>query len=392
MIGPCLSLLSISLLSAVTVLALCPAAAGQKRARELGVAPGVLRPGPLNAITDVAGVAVGHITLIDGDSIRTGVTAIVPHPGNLFQEKAPAAIFVGNGFGKLAGSTQVDELGNLETPVILTNTLSVAEGIAGAVEYTLAQAGNEGVRSVNAVVGETNDGSLNDIRGRHVNRDHVIKAIQSARGGAVEEGAVGAGTGTVCFGFKGGIGTSSRLLPPRLGGYTVGALVQTNYGGILEINGAPVGRELGRYYLKDSLNYSPDGSCMIVVATDAPLDARNLGRLAARAMLGLARTGSSSSNGSGDYVIAFSTAKECRVPMSPSGRTLTPTVLHNDSISPLFQAVIEAAEEAVYNSLFMAKTMKGHGGRAVEALPVDRVIEILRKYNALAGPAAEPGK
>jgi D-aminopeptidase len=365
------------------LLASGPQVAGQKRARALGVAPGVLRPGPLNAITDVPDVRVGHVTLSQGESIRTGVTAIVPHPGNLFQEKVPAAVYVGNGFGKLAGSTQIQELGNLETPIILTNTLNVAEGIAGVVEYTLAQPGNEQVRSVNAVVGETNDGYLNDIRGRPVTKEHVIEAIRSAKGGPVPEGAVGAGTGTVCFGFKGGIGTSSRQLPPKLGGYFVGVLVQTNYGGILEINGAPVGRELGRYYLKENLNYSPDGSCMIVVATDAPLDARNLRRLAERAMLGLARTGSSSSNGSGDYVIAFSTPLPSRVPMNPSGRTLAAPVLHNEAVSPLFQAVIEATEEAVYNSLFMAKTTTGAGGHTVEALPIDKVLQICREYNVL---------
>jgi D-aminopeptidase len=299
---------------------------------------------------------------------------------------------VGNGFGKLAGSTQVDELGNLETPIILTNTLSVAEGIAGAVEYTLSQPGNEGARSVNAVVGETNDGTLNDIRGRRVTKADVIKAIQTAREGLVEEGAVGAGTGTICFGFKGGIGTSSRQLSGQTGGYVVGVLVQTNYGGMLEINGAPVQRELGRSYRKGGLDDSPDGSCMIVVATDAPLDARNLKRLAARAMLGLAKTGSWSGNGSGDYVIAFSTAKEVRVPMSPAGRTLAATFLHNDSVSPLFQAVKEATEEAVYNSLFMAKTTRGHRGRTIEAVPIDRVIEICRKYNALTETSTAPVK
>ncbi len=367
---------------AVAFSLLCPQAAGQKRARDLGIVPGVLRPGPLNAITDVAGVRVGNVTLNQGDSIRTGVTAVVPHPANLFQEKVPAAVYVGNGFGKLTGSTQIRELGNLETPIILTNTLNVAEGIAGIVEYTLSQPGNEQVRSVNAVVGETNDGYLNDIRGRHVTKAHVVEAIRSAKDGPVPEGAVGAGTGTVCFGYKSGIGTSSRLLPPKLGGYTVGVLVQTNYGGILEINGAPVGRELGKYYLKEDLDYSPDGSCMVVIATDAPLDARNLSRLAARAMLGLGRTGSSSSNGSGDYAIAFSTAPEARVPMNLRGRTFSPPVMSNDAVSPLFQAVIEATEEAVYNSLFMALTMSGNGHTA-EALPVDKVMEICRKYNAV---------
>jgi D-aminopeptidase len=323
------------------------------------------------------------VTLREGDNVRTGVTAIIPAPGNLFQQKVPAAIYVGNGFGKLAGSTQIQELGNIETPIVLTNTLCVAEGIAGVVEYILALPGNEQVRSVNAVVGETNDGYLNDIRGRHVTKGHVLESIRSARSGAVEEGSVGAGTGTVCFGFKGGIGTSSRLLPKNLGGYTVGVLVQTNYGGILEINGAPVGRELGRFYLKENLKYSPDGSCMIVVATDAPLDARNLGRLGARAMLGLASTGSSSSNGSGDYAIAFWSAPECRIPLNPPDRVLSIPALHNDAVSPLFQAVKEATEEAVYNSLLMARTMSGYDGHRVDVLPVDRVLEICRKYNVL---------
>jgi D-aminopeptidase len=363
------------------LLALASELAAQKRARELGIAPGVLRPGPLNAITDVAGVTVGHTTLNQGDSVRTGVTAIIPHSGNLFREKVPAGVFVGNGFGKLAGSTQVDELGNIEAPIVLTNTLNVAEGIAGAIEYVLSRPGNEKVRSVNVIVGETNDGYLNDIRGRHVTRDHVLEAIRGAKGGAVAEGSVGAGTGTVCFGFKGGIGTSSRRLPPALSGYAVGVLVQTNYGGILEINGAPVGRELGKFYLKDSLNYSADGSCMIVVATDAPLDARNLKRLAARALLGLGATGSSLGNSSGDYVIAFSTAAGTRVPATPESPILTPPSLHNDAISPLFQAVKEATQEAIYNSLFMATTTSGYEGHTVEALPLKRVLEIYRKYN-----------
>ncbi len=365
------------------VLALSPQVPRQKRARDYGIAPGVLRPGPLNGITDVAGVAVGHVTLRRGDSIRTGVTAVVPAPGNLFQQKVPAAVFVGNGFGKLAGSTQVDELGNIETPIILTNTLSVAEGIAGLVEYTLGQPGNELVQSVNAVVGETNDGYLNDIRGRHVKKEDVLEALRLAKPGPVQEGAVGAGTGPTCFGFKGGIGTSSRQLPPGLGGFLVGVLVQTNYGGILAINGAPVGRELGRYYLKENLKYSPDGSCMIVVATDAPLDSRNLRRLAARAILGLGETGSSLSNGSGDYVIAFSTAPECRIPAGSEERALRLPVVNNDAMSPLFQAVKEATQEAVYNSLFAAETITGYRGHTVEALPIDKVLEICRKYNAL---------
>ena len=368
---------------ALAELALCPQADAQKRARELGIAPGILQPGPFNAITDVDGVSVGQVTLIQGDSVRTGVTAIVPHAGNIFQQKVPAAVFAGNGFGKLAGSTQIDELGNLETPVVLTNTLNVAEGIAGVVEYILSVPGNEGVRSVNAVIGETNDGFLNDIRGRHVTKAHVIEAIRTARSGEVAEGAVGAGTGTVCFGFKGGIGTSSRRLPAGLGGYTLGVLVQTNYGGVLTVNGAPVGQELGRYYLKEELGASADGSCMIVIATDAPLDARNLRRLAARAIMGVARTGSSGSNGSGDYAIAFSTAADCRIPMSSSNRVNTAPVLHNDAVSPLFQAVIEATEEAVYNSLFKAKTISGYGRHKVESLPLDKVLDICRRHNLL---------
>lgn len=370
------------MLRVVLILGLTVMLEAQQRARDLGIAPGVLPPGRWNAITDVAGVRVGHRTLIEGDSIRTGVTAIVPHPGNVFQEKVPAAVFVGNAFGKLAGATQIEELGNLETPIVLTNTLSVAEGIAGVLEYTLTQAGNENVFSVNAVVGETNDRALNDIRRRAVTAKHVVEAIRAAKDGPVEEGAVGAGAGTVCFGFKGGIGTSSRRLPVALGGYTVGVLVQTNFGGILQINGAPVGRELGRYYLKDAAEPAPGGSCMVVAATDAPLDARNLKRLAARAMLGLAATGSSSANGSGEYVIAFSTAPANRIPMTAPGIVLKMELLTNDAMSPLFQAVKEATEEAVYNSLFMAKTVSGFQGRTVESIPVVRVLEILDKYNA----------
>jgi D-aminopeptidase len=365
------------------VLALCPLALAQKRARELGIAPGILKPGPLNAITDVAGVKVGHVTLVEGENVRTGITAILPHDGNIFQQKVPAAVFVGNGFGKLTGSTQVEELGNIETPIILTNTLSVAEAIQGILDYTLSLPGNEGVRSVNAVAGETNDGGLNDIRGRHVTRAHVQEAIRRSQPGPVAEGSVGAGTGTVCYGFKGGIGTSSRLLPKSLGGYTIGVLVQTNFGGVLQINGAPVGRELGKYYLRESTLDSADGSCMIVVATDAPLEARNLKRLAARAVAGLARTGSSFSNGSGDYAIAFSAAPACRIPFSPESKLLNGPSLHNDAVSPLFQAVLEATEEAVYNSLFMAGSMTGARGIRVEGIPVEKVLEICRRYNAV---------
>jgi D-aminopeptidase len=345
---------------------------------------GVLKPGPLNAITDVEGVRVGHVTIWRGDSVRTGVTAILPHGGNLFQEKVPAAIYVGNGFGKLAGVTQVEELGTLETPILLTNTLSVPQVADALIQYMLSLPGNEEVRSVNPVVGETNDGWLNDIRGRHVRKEDVFAAIEGATAGPVEEGSVGAGTGTRALGFKGGIGTSSRRLPDRLGGWTVGVLVQSNYGGILEINGAPVGRELGVYSYRDRLRYADgDGSCMIVVATDAPLSARNLKRLARRAMLGLAKTGSFSSNGSGDYVIAFSTARALRQPYSPEQRSRQVELLYNDAMSPLFLAVVEATQEAVYNSLFKATTVVGRAGHRAEAIPIDKVVEICRKYNAL---------
>lgn len=354
-----------------------------KRARESGLKIGVLPTGKLNSITDVSGVKVGHTTLISGESIRTGVTAIIPHEGNLFQSKVPAAVFVGNGFGKLSGSTQIAELGTLESPVILTNTLNVAEGIQGIVEYTLSQKGNEQVQSVNAVVGETNDGNLNDIRGRHVTKQDVLNAIESANSGPVTEGSVGAGTGTVCFGYKGGIGTSSRKLPQSLGGYTIGVIVQTNFGGVLQIDGVPIGEELGKFSFSDKLLNNVDGSCMIVVATDAPLDARNLERLAKRAFLGMGKTGGIASNGSGDYVIAFSTAETVRVLHQPSQSVITSGYLHNDFTSQLFMAAIEATEEAVINSLFAAKTMTGSKGRKIEALPLEKVIPILKKYNRL---------
>ncbi|HWP52830.1 MAG TPA: P1 family peptidase [Pyrinomonadaceae bacterium] len=364
--------------------------AKRPRARDAGVIVGVLPTGPLNAITDVAGVSIGHSTIIRGDNVRTGVTAVLPHGGNLFREKVPGAVFIGNAFGKLAGSTQVNELGEIETPIMLTSTLNVPRVADATIDYMLALSGNEAVQSINPLVGETNDGYLNDIRGRHVGRDEVFAAIKNARGAAVEEGCVGAGTGTVAFGFKGGIGTSSRKLPASLGGYTVGVLVQTNFGGVLTINGAPVGRELGRYYLKDELEKSgpvtapnnPDGSIIIVIATDAPIDHRNLQRLAGRAMSGLARTGASGSNGSGDYAIAFSTAESVR--LRPNiNRALQPTqLLANDAMSPLFLAVIEATEEAIYNSLFRATSISGRG-HTVEALPIDRTLEILRKYNAI---------
>ena len=359
------------------------------RARESGVVVGILPTGPLNAITDVDGVLVGHTTIIRGDNVRTGVTAILPHGGNLFREKVPGAVFVGNGFGKLAGSTQVNELGEIETPILLTSTLSVPRVADFLIDYMLALPGNEDVQSINPLVAETNDGYLNDIRGRHIARDDVFSAIRNAKGGAVAEGSVGAGTGTVAFGFKGGIGTSSRKLPARLGGFTLGVLVQSNFGGVLTINGAPVGRELGRYYLKDELaeratekQNQPDGSIIIVIATDAPLDARNLNRLAARAMMGLARTGAAGSNGSGDYAIAFSTATDVRIrSLSQNERNAPRSVktLGNDDVSPLFLAVIEATEEAIYNSLFRATTTSGRG-KTVEALPLDRTLEILRKH------------
>jgi D-aminopeptidase len=371
------------------------------RAREAGVIVGILPAGPLNAITDVAGVRVGHTTLVRGENIRTGVTAILPHDGNLFREKVPGAVFVGNGFGKLAGSTQVNELGEIETPILLASTLSVPRVADALLDYMLAMPGNEDVQSVNPLVGETNDGYLNDIRGRHTGREEVLAAISKSRGGAVEEGAVGAGTGTVAFGFKGGIGTSSRRLPASLGGYTVGVLVQTNFGGVLTIAGAPVGRELGRYYLKEELERAggppaaggtgepvdkADGSIIIVIATDAPVDARNLRRMAARSMSGLARTGSAATQGSGDYAIAFSTAREVRIRTDhpPAGARLPRELklLPNDAMSPLFLAVIEATEEAIYNSLFRATTVTGRG-RTVEALPLDRTLAILRRYGAL---------
>jgi D-aminopeptidase len=354
----------------------------KKRATDSGIRIGVMNSGKWNAITDVPGVKVGHATLIKGDSVRTGVTAIIPHGGNLFQQKIPAAVYTANGFGKLAGTTQIKELGNIESPVILTNTLSVPTAINATVSYTLMQKENENVQSVNAVVGETNDGYLNDIRGRHVKETDVLMAIQQATGGVVEEGNVGAGTGTVCFGFKGGIGTSSRKLPKNLGGYTVGVLVQTNFGGVLTIDGVPAGEELKKYYLMDQLNENADGSCMIVVATDAPMDARNLERLAKRAFMGLAKTGGIASNGSGDYVVAFSTDSAIRIPHN-TAPLLKQVVLSNDAVSPLFMAAIEATEEAIINSLLAAETMKGKNGRIVEALPQDKLKEILKKYNAV---------
>lgn len=351
---------------------------GHKTLREWGFPTGIFAPGPYNAITDVPGVAVGHVTLIEGENVRTGVTAIVPHQGNIFRQKVPAAICVGNGFGKLAGVTQVRELGNIETPVVLTNTLSVPAGIEGVVRYTLMQPGNEDVRSVNAVVGETNDGHLNDIRGMHITPQMVVDAINQAHSGPVEQGNVGAGTGTICFGFKGGIGTSSRVLPRSLGGYTVGVLAQTNYGGILEIDGVQVGQKLKKHDFIEHIGHAQDvdGSCMMVVITDAPLDSRNLERLAKRAMMGLAKTGGIASNGSGDYVIAMSVAPGNLI--DADARTITSTVLANGEMSSLFAATIEATAEALWNSLFMADPMTGRNGNHVDALPVEQVLEMLR--------------
>jgi D-aminopeptidase len=344
-----------------------------KRPREYGIRFGVLPTGQLNAITDVPGVRVGQVTLQQGQNIRTGVTAILPHDGSQFQQKSPAAIYIGNGFGKLAGYSQVEELGTLETPIVLTNTLSVPTATDALIDYTLALAGNEQVRSVNPIVGETNDGFLNDIRGRHVTKAHVLQAIRDAKTGPVVEGNVGAGTGTVCFGYKGGIGTASRKLPGSLGGYTVGVLVQTNFGGVLQIGGLPIGVELGTYEFKKKL----DGSCMMVVLTDAPLDARNLKRLAKRAFMGLAQTGGIASNGSGDYVIAVSTAY--RIPHESKQTFDEVKILRNDNMSPLFMAAIEATEEAIINSLFAAQTMTGDQGHRVEQLPVDKVVDLLKK-------------
>jgi D-aminopeptidase len=351
------------------------------RARELGIAPGIYAPGPLNAITDVGGVRVGHTTVITGDAVRTGVTAVVPHGGNVFQDKVAGAVFIGNAFGKLAGSTQVAELGTIETPIVLTNTLSVGVALDAVVRYTLRQPGNEHVRSVNAVVGETNDGALNDIRGLHVTSQHVLDAITGASGGPVTEGSVGAGTGTMLYGWKGGIGTSSRVVQ---GGHVLGVLAQANFGGMLTIAGVPVFRllqpsqDVGANRNRARANSAPaDGSCMLIVATDAPLDARDLRRLAARAVFGLARTGSSYSNGSGDYAIAFSTSPAMRSRFGETAPRMQ-QVLPPDALSPLFEAALEATEEAVYNSLFRASTVTSRFGSA-DAIPIDRVRELLRQ-------------
>ena len=350
------------------------------RARDLGIVVGILPPGKLNAITDVAGVTVGQTTLIGGDAVRTGVTAIRPHPGNVFQDKTPCGFAVGNGFGKFAGSTQIEALGEIETPIVLTNTLSVAEGIAGLVEWTLAEPGNERVVSVNAVVGETNDGYLNDIRGRHVTKRDVRGALAACAPGPVAEGCVGAGTGTQAFGWKGGIGTASRVLPDKLGGYSVGALVQTNYGGVLTVAGAPVGRALGRYYLKDKIaEPAGDGSVMIVLATDVPLSDRNLARLARRAFIGIGRTGSSMANGSGDYALAFSTAASVRRTAARRKTLASVEDLPNDQMSPLFLAAAEATEEAVYNAMLQAVTTTGDRGHRLEAIDAEAVRRIVAR-------------
>lgn len=355
------------------------AAQRRPRAREAGITIGILPTGPLNAITDVAGVKVGQVTIMEGTSVRTGVTAILPHGGNLYQNKVPAGFAVGNAYGKFMGSTQVRELGEIETPIVLTNTLSVPEGAAGTIEWTLKQPGNEDVRSVNAIVGETNDGTLNDIRARKVRAADAIAAIEQARGGPVEEGAVGAGTGTICFSWKGGIGTSSRKLPSNLGGWTVGVLVQTNYGGVLQVAGVPVGQALGQYYLKDELSKaSADGSVIVVIATDAPLSDRNLERLAHRGLLGIARTGSPMTNGSGEYALAFSTNVDVRRTVERRARPSPIIDLPNEQMSPLFEAAVEAAEEAAINSLFAATPMDGNG-RHIDALPVQEVVKLYRR-------------
>ncbi len=369
------------------------------RSRDLGITIGILPTGANNSITDVAGVTVGQTTIVKGENIRTGVTAILPHGGNLFQQKVAGAVYVGNGFGKLAGSTQVNELGEIETPILLTSTLSVPKTADFVMDFMLALPGNEQVRSINPLVAETNDGGLNDGRGRHITRDDVFNALKAAKSGPVDEGSVGAGTGTVAFGWKGGIGTASRKLPESLGGYTLGILVQSNFGGVLTIDGVPVGEELGQYYLKQSLGrrdaelrrdledprsafrdpHSADGSIIIVIATDAPLDHRQLNRLASRSMVGLGRTGSSMTNGSGDYAIAFSTAN--RINASQSVRDVK--LLGNDAMSPLFQAVIEATEEAIINSLLKATTVTGKG-RTIEAIPIDQLKEILKRHGRTA--------
>lgn len=350
--------------------------AQKKRMRDYGINTGIFKTGQYNAITDVPGVTVGHVTKIEGEDMRTGVTAIIPHQGNIFRNKIPAAIYAGNGFGKLAGVTQVMELGNIETPIVLTNTLNVAEGISGLVEYTLSQPGNENVQSVNAVVGETNDGGINNIRARYVTKEDVLKSLSVAKSGPVAEGCVGAGVGTVSFGFKAGIGTASRVLPKSLGGYTVGVLVQSNYGGVLEIAGVQIGQLLEHYQFQKNVMQDVDGSCMMVVITNAPVDARNLERIAKRAMMGLAKTGGIASNGSGDYVIAMSVCPQNLI--NEKTETYTPQLLHNDDMSALFLATIEATSEALWNALFAAEDIKGYNGKLVKALPIEKVVEYIK--------------
>jgi D-aminopeptidase len=386
--GPLRSALVVAGAALMTVAPLSAQQSGRVRARDLGVKPGVFAPGTHNAITDVTGVLVGHTTVTDGDSVNTGITAIRAHGGNQFFDRVPAAVFVGNAFGKLVGSTQVGELGELETPILLTCTLCVWKAADAMVEWMLGQPGMERVGSINPVVGETNDGGLNAIRTRPIRPEHVRAALDGAKSGPVAEGTVGAGAGTQAYGWKGGIGTSSRVIPRSLGGYTVGVLVQSNFGGVLQVVGAPVGKELDRYAFRNELSRDDgDGSIMMVVATDAPLSDRNLERLASRAMLGLGRTGSSASNGSGDFVLAFSTAASVRRRLTPSAPGAPPPMtrsteeLTNDAMSGVFQAVVEATEEAIYNSLFMATSVTARG-RTVEAIPLDRVREILQKYNA----------
>ena len=375
-------------LTAVAIYCSLPTIAQEKRgrARDFNIHTGILNTGKWNAITDVPGVKVGHSTIVKDNNIRTGVTAIIPHDGNLFQEKVPAAVYVGNGFGKMMGISQIAELGNIETPILLTSTLNAPKVADALIDYMIALPGNENVKSVNSVIGETNDGGLNDIRGRHNQKSNVFEALNTAKTGPVKEGNIGAGTGTECLGFKGGIGTASRVLPASRGGYTVGVLVQSNFGGVLNINGAPVGRELHNYYMMEPKEkYKADGSCMIIIATDAPLSARNLERLAKRSYIAFGNVGAFSSNGSGDYSIAFSTHQNSRIPHNNTNRKLVETQdIHNDDLSPLFMAVWEATEEAILNSMFAAETTTGINNRTVKALPIDKTIEILKKYNALS--------
>lgn len=372
------TLVAASVAGAMMVGAVC-AQEDSLRPREYGIQFGVLQPGQNNAITDVEGVLVGQVNVHDDKKgAHTGVTAILPHGGNLFKEKVPAGIFLANGFGKMTGYPQVKELGNIETPIVLVNTLNVAAGLDGIIDYTFSFKENGDCRSVNGVVGETNDGGINDIRARFLTSKDVLKAIQTAKSGPVEEGVVGAGSGTKAFGFKGGIGTSSRKLPASMGGYTVGVLVQTNFGGFLNVDGVAVGEKLGGYPWQKEIECA-DGSIMMVVATDAPIDARNLERVAKRAFMGLAKAGGIASNGSGDFAIAFSTAKENRVPHNTKKLEKLQNVnVANDDMTPIFMATIEATEEAVVNSLFKAKDVKGYNGKVTKALPVDQVLEMLK--------------